>query len=678
MRLLRQTLSGIFSLLILCEGEAAVLSVPGTYPSIQAAVAAASQGDTILVSPGIYQENIVITKTGVTIDGTSAAQTIIDAGKKGRGMLISAAQNVVIKNVTIRNASSAQPGGGIYVDQSKNVTISNCILTTNSASFGSGLAVYNSDVSVFNNQITSNQSTGDGSGGGGIGMTTNAQGVVSGNVIDGNTAASFGGGLFVDGSGSIDISNNTLSNNTAVLGGGAMYRNAPVQFSGNVLTGNKSVGNGASGGALVATAVSGSITGNTIDGNSTTDSNSTGGFGGGLFIDGCPNISIKGNKLTNNNATFGGGIAMRSSSVTLESNTFTTNTASGVSGLGGGIYDYDGTVDITNNLVDTNHSQGSDKAPGAGICLVNSRKVTVSGNTVSNNVSSGNQYYGGGLYAYQVTNLAITGNTFVANSGLDGGGIAIIQSNPTISSNYFSGNKARWGGGIYGWQMSPTIEDNIFDGNVSSDNPLSGPLQYPGGGAILFDESSGIIRNNDIRNNRTQGTASKTAWGGGVDLFKSQSVTVEGNRIRANTADIGGGIAITPTTSGFLIANQITDNVAAQHSGGIIIGDQSSFEVQGNLIARNTANNTSSGAGGGITLFNGTTAFIYNNTIVANRSFAASAIRVDGSVPAIANNIIANNTGREAIWCDNMPSSAVVSYNDFWQTGTPVFNQCSE
>jgi len=41
---------------------AATIYVPDDYPTIQAAVDAANPGDTIIVSPGIYTEQIIIKK----------------------------------------------------------------------------------------------------------------------------------------------------------------------------------------------------------------------------------------------------------------------------------------------------------------------------------------------------------------------------------------------------------------------------------------------------------------------------------------------------------------------------------------------------------------------------------------------------------------------------------------
>jgi hypothetical protein len=61
--------------------------VPRDYPTIQAAVDASEEGDTVLVAPGVYSENVVISKSGlrlvggdnVVLDGTSASN-------RGRGI----------------------------------------------------------------------------------------------------------------------------------------------------------------------------------------------------------------------------------------------------------------------------------------------------------------------------------------------------------------------------------------------------------------------------------------------------------------------------------------------------------------------------------------------------------------------------------------------------------------
>ena len=50
------------------------LHVPGDYPTIQGAIDAATDGDEVIVSQGIYTENLVL-KSGVDVRGIEAART---------------------------------------------------------------------------------------------------------------------------------------------------------------------------------------------------------------------------------------------------------------------------------------------------------------------------------------------------------------------------------------------------------------------------------------------------------------------------------------------------------------------------------------------------------------------------------------------------------------------------
>src|SRR5262249_53569497 len=54
------------------EADVQVLHVPDDYDTIQAAVNAATEGDTIMVAACVYQENVVVTTSGLRPHGTSA------------------------------------------------------------------------------------------------------------------------------------------------------------------------------------------------------------------------------------------------------------------------------------------------------------------------------------------------------------------------------------------------------------------------------------------------------------------------------------------------------------------------------------------------------------------------------------------------------------------------------
>jgi plastocyanin len=88
------------------SGGPKVLAVPASYPTIQKAVDAARRGDVVLVSPGVYREQVTVTTSDITIRGLDRNKTIVDGEmKRAMGFLVQDADNVVIENVTARHAT---------------------------------------------------------------------------------------------------------------------------------------------------------------------------------------------------------------------------------------------------------------------------------------------------------------------------------------------------------------------------------------------------------------------------------------------------------------------------------------------------------------------------------------------------------------------------------------------
>ncbi|MCE9501882.1 MAG: right-handed parallel beta-helix repeat-containing protein, partial [Leptospira sp.] len=80
--------------------------VPGQYPTIQNAVDAAKPGDLILISEGVYKEEVVVTTPSLTIRGVDRNKVIIDGGYvHGNGIMVVGADGVAIENMTARNAT---------------------------------------------------------------------------------------------------------------------------------------------------------------------------------------------------------------------------------------------------------------------------------------------------------------------------------------------------------------------------------------------------------------------------------------------------------------------------------------------------------------------------------------------------------------------------------------------
>lgn len=84
---------------------AATLRIPADYPTIQAGIAAAQDGDTVLVSPGTYPECIDFLKKGITVASSDGPEvTIIDAQNKGIVVNFNYCQKpCILRGFTLRN-----------------------------------------------------------------------------------------------------------------------------------------------------------------------------------------------------------------------------------------------------------------------------------------------------------------------------------------------------------------------------------------------------------------------------------------------------------------------------------------------------------------------------------------------------------------------------------------------
>ena len=224
--------------------------VPEDFDTIQAAINAAANGDTVIVNPGIYYENIDFMGKNITLRSTSpndpsvVESTIIDGSGSGRVVTFSKGETnqAVLSGFTIRGGNTTGDGGGIYIFES-NPTITGNTITGNSSHSGAGIYIYGGYTSASTAIITGNTISDNEAAeysGGGIMLHYCHYGVlISNNVITGNISRFQGAGIYLFYSSPI-ISGNTISDNNAYgYGGGIyMYMNCKPTIIGNTITGN--------------------------------------------------------------------------------------------------------------------------------------------------------------------------------------------------------------------------------------------------------------------------------------------------------------------------------------------------------------------------------------------------------------------------------------------------------
>jgi len=266
------------------------LNVPTQYSNIQDAINSSSDGDLVLVQPGVYYENINFNGKDILVsslflttnDGNYISTTVIDANNSGSVATFNNGEGsfAILKGFTLRNGNAGN-GGGIYCGSLSTPQIDNCIITGNSAGNGGGLYC-ESNPNLSNVTVT------------------------------GNTASNYGGGIYCKVN--LSLNNLAISGNSAAHGGG-IYINSNANLK-----------------------------------NSTINDNSASGSGGGIYIE-SHDPSFENDRITNNSAGQGGAFYCYNSSSDMTNLTISGNT---VSNYGGGIVCNQSSPSILNSIVSNN------------------------------------------------------------------------------------------------------------------------------------------------------------------------------------------------------------------------------------------------------------------------------------------------------------------------------------
>ncbi len=528
--------------------------IPNCYSTIQSAVNAAHDGDTIRVIQGTYLEAVAIAKS-VTLEGGWSPDTLhrdwklytttIDAQKAGSAIRATGQISPTVDGFVLTGGDASGYlgwGGGILVDgtwgQPGLAIIRHNVITDNVAchlsscqGYGGGIMVYSSQSIIEYNTVISNaaRTGGNGSGtGGGIAIWGYPDdSTVAHNDIIANTAVFSPAGAFANGE------------------GGGFWSEHDVTLIDNELRGN-------------VAAVKGE------------------GLGGGAYAGG----ELYDNRVLSNTASMNG------------------------TGMGGGVYAYYVT-DFDSNRVQGNIASASGDGSGGAIYAIYLRRAQhnqIEGNTATR---------GGGIYfdtysgSQEFTDNDVmrnhaTGGSLTTWDG--GGGIASRANWVQILRNDILSNTAVYlGGGVLATGGSRyAVEDNILQGN-----------QAGYGGGVLVYSATGVIAHNQIIGNAADNA------GGGIYLYTNAGPTVDGNVVLSNTASFGGGgVCILNGTTPVTLTNQIIAHSGAGVSGGAgtLVNGSQGVRLLNNTLVDNTRGSNREG----VRLMNGSRVTMTNNIIVGH------------------------------------------------------------
>jgi len=212
--------------------QAETHTVPTSFPTIEAALAAAQPGDHIEIAPGTYRESGLVLPEGVNLVGMGIIpdETVIDAQGLDRVLLVeSVVQVSQLQNLTMTGGMATGPttydrsGGAILVNNSF-LKVTNCLFIGNEAeAHGGAVRATNSTLIISNCGFDAN--TAPNGGGGAIDCSYDTSPLVRTCRFEKNTA-SWGGAISCRANSSPMISDSYFQDNDAVgdLGlGGAIF-----------------------------------------------------------------------------------------------------------------------------------------------------------------------------------------------------------------------------------------------------------------------------------------------------------------------------------------------------------------------------------------------------------------------------------------------------------------------
>jgi hypothetical protein len=190
-------------------------------------------------------------------------------------------------------------------------------------------------------------------------------------------------------------------------------------------------------------------------------------------------------------------------------------------GSGGGVYNVDATLNISDAVVSYGQAYGG---RGAGISTYEGR-VAINRSTITANYAM----QGGGIFSdsgrVTITESTVSGNTVgpndIGHTNAYGGGVYTYDGDVYVTRSTVSGNQARDGGGIYSANGNVVLQDATVALNRATSD---------GGGGVWVDAGSLTVVSSTVTGN----TAGTTA--GGLQSYTHHNQVIRNSIISGNTA----------------------------------------------------------------------------------------------------------------------------------------------
>ncbi len=308
---------------------------------------------------------------------------------------------------------------------------------------------------------------------------------------------------------------------------------------------------------------------------------------------------------------------------------------------GGGVIVKDASPTLR-NLDVTGNSTGSASqlGCGGGLALINSdavlENVHVHGNT---------GLYGGGIFVYNgsvtMTDCLVENNTLITdnlNYTPLGGGVHVLDTTLTLNDCDITGHlDVDSGGGIYLAGLN-SVSDLAWTGGT-----VSGNTAKNSGGGLYMSQGTAELHRVSCEDNGIA-TGGTLMYGGGMH-FNTVTVVADSLTCTGNNASIGAGMHLQDCPQADVTHSVLTGNAASYFGGGINFQNNTA----GTLSSNTVADNSGTGMGGGGIYVSGTSPTMDHNIVADNTGGTNFANGIAaGSAPAVITcNDVFGNSGAD-------------------------------